>query len=353
MKSQLRKPLPCETLQRIVNDSFDNHTKVISTKQLYDGYFSLVYDLTLEDPALQTILKISPPPDAKLLHCEKDLLRKELKINSFIRENTSVPVPEVISYRFDRKILDRDYIFFQKLHGTPLNRIKKRLSEKEYEAIKEMLGVYLAEMHSIKGEFFGDFDTPEQRRNKSWKEFFIQNVREIINDGVELGAVLPRTPEKMMDIFEKNAACLEDVTEPRLTYVDLWEGNVFIAKSDGGYYIEGIIDSDRAYWGDPCYDFVSSVALFRDITREKAFLKGYSSKLGEVSFTPSLSCRLQMYRAYYDLQVIVERRSRKYQFIFSFLLWCYVTRHLNRILKYLESRINMLSAFVCSMSCMP
>jgi aminoglycoside phosphotransferase (APT) family kinase protein len=336
MKSKLSQPLPSETVEMIVRDSFDDKTTIKGIKQLLDGYFSLVYDLTLENPNLETILKISPPSDAKVLRCEKNLLQNELITNEFLRDNTPVPVPEIITTNFNRNILDRDYIFFQKLHGAPLNKAKKKLSKKEYENIKEMLGAYAAEIHSIKGNYFGTFNDPEEDRNETWKDVFLQYVRDIINDGIELEAKLPYTPEKILNIFEKNARYLEDVKEPRLTFMDLWEGNVFIAKKNGTYYIEGIIDGDRACWGDPYYDFVSSIALFKDITKEKGFLKGYSNKRGEVNFTPYLQCRLHMYRAYYDLQVIVERRSRQYPFIFSFLLWCFVTWHLKRVLKHLD-----------------
>jgi aminoglycoside phosphotransferase (APT) family kinase protein len=337
MKSKLREPLPRETVERIVKDSFDDKTSIKGIKQLFDGYCSLVYDLELENPNLETILKISPPPDVKLLRCEKNLLQNELKTNEFLRDNTSIPVPEIITSNFNQNILDRGYIFFQKLHGTPLNKAKRRLSKKEYEDIKETLGSYAAEIHSIKGNYFGTFHDPEKDSNKTWKDVFLQYVRDIVDDGIELEAKLPNTPEKILNIFEKNAHYLEDVKEPRLTYVDLWEGNVFIAKNNGVYYIEGIIDGDRAYWGDPYYDFVSSIALFKDIAKEKAFLKGYSRKRGEVNFTPYLQCRLHMYRAYYDLQVIVERISRQYPIIFSFLLWCYVTWHLKRVLKYINN----------------
>jgi aminoglycoside phosphotransferase (APT) family kinase protein len=336
MKSKLREPLPRETVEMIVRDSFDDKTTIKGVKQLLDGYFSLVYDLTLEDPNLETILKISPPSDVKVLKCEKNLLQNELKSNEFLKDNTSIPVPEIITSNFNRNILDRDYIFFQRFDGIPLNKAKRKLAKEEYKNIKETLGCYAAEIHSVKGNIFGTFNDPEEDCNKTWKDVFLQYVRDIINDGIELEAKLPYTSEKILNIFEKNAHYLEDVKEPRLTFMDLWEGNVFIAKKNDTYYIEGIIDGDRACWGDPYYDFVSSIALFKDIAKEKAFLKGYSSKRGEVNFTPCLQRRLHMYRAYYDLQVIVERRSRQYPFIFSFLLWCFVTWHLKRVLKHIE-----------------
>lgn len=333
MKNKLRKPLPFKTLELMVKDSFEDQTEIKNIKQLYDGYHSLVYDLTLENPDIQTVLKISPASYIKVLRCEKNLLINELKTNEFLRKNTTIPVPEVFKSNFDRNILDRDYIFFQKLQGTALNKAKKKLSKEEYENIKEMLGAYAAEMHSVKGDYFGSIDQSHASAHLSWKEEFLQSVRDIIDDGFEFQAKLPYSAERIMNIYEKNAYYLDDVKEPRFTFVDLWEGNVFIAEDNGKYYIEGLIDGDRAYWGDPYYDFVSSIALFKDIIKEKSFLKGYASKRGEVAFTPSLQCRLHMYRAYYDLQVIVERRSRKYPMLFSFFLWCFVTWHLKRTLK--------------------
>ncbi|MCG8325862.1 MAG: aminoglycoside phosphotransferase family protein [Thiotrichales bacterium] len=330
-------PLPRNTVESMVRDSFQKDTSIRTMKQLWGGYFSLVYDLTLENPGINTILKISPPSDAIILRCEKDLLHNELSINRFLTEKTSVPVPEIITSNFRRNILERDYIFFRKLQGMPLNKAKRKLSKKEYENIKNQLGGYLAGIHSIRGTYFGSFADSKNNCHENWKDTFLRIVREIIDDAIELKARLPDSPQAILKMFEQNAHCLEDVTEPRLVYADLWEGNVFISEKEGAWHIEGIIDCDRAFWGDPCYDFVSSIALFKDIKREQAFLKGYSSRSGQVNFTPRMQQRLYLYQAYYDLQVIVERRSRQYQMVFSFLLWCYVYRHLKGIIKKINN----------------
>ena len=129
-------PLPRNTVESMVRDSFQKDTSIRTMKQLWGGYFSLVYDLTLENPGINTILKISPPSDAIILRCEKDLLHNELSINRFLTEKTSMPVPEIITSNFRRNILERDYIFFRKLQGMPLNKAKRKLSKKEYKNIK-------------------------------------------------------------------------------------------------------------------------------------------------------------------------------------------------------------------------
>ncbi|MGW3107595.1 hypothetical protein [Streptomyces sp. NPDC001100] len=51
--------------------------------------------------------------------------------------------------------------------------------------------------------------------------------------------------------------------------------------------MEGLIDAERAFWGDPHADFVS-LALFDDIEKDAAFVACYREAGGQVAFTPRL-----------------------------------------------------------------
>jgi len=337
MKSKLRKPLPKKIIAQIVRDSFTSATEIRQIRQMKEGYFNLVYLLVLKNPDIETVLKISPPAKARVLTCEQNLIQTELGVNRLLKEKTNLPVPEIITYNFNRNIIERDYIFFQKFSGQTLDKVKRKLKVNEYENIKETLGGYAAEIHSVRGEYFGNFNASKEQWKYCWKETFLGLVHDILNDGLEFGAVFPVSPQAISTIFDKYAHYLDDVREPELTYVDLREGNILVDKdNNGSYFIEGIIDADRAFWGDPCYDFISSIALFKDIRNEQSFLRGYGLKRDAPDFSRSLRSRLYMYRVYYDLQVIVERRSRQYPIIFSFLLWLYVSWHLKHSLKSLQ-----------------
>ena len=96
--------------------------------------------------------------------------------------------------------------------------------------------------------------------------------------------------------------------------------------------MEGIVDCERAVWGDPCADFVSNIALFRDIEQETAFLEGYNqASESPLVFTPSVRRRLDLYRAYLYMIMLVEIPYREYGKAYS-LFRVHVARSLKQVL---------------------
>jgi Phosphotransferase enzyme family len=80
--------------------------------------------------------------------------------------------------------------------------------------------------------------------------------------------------------------------------------------SQGTPRIGGLIDAERAFWGDPLAEFVS-LALFADIERDPPFLNGYRKAGGTVTFDAGARLRLSLYRAYLYLIMWVEAAPRK------------------------------------------
>ena len=87
---------------------------------------------------------------------------------------------------------------------------------------------------------------------------------------------LPQSPSALRSLFEAHAWALDEVREPVLTHFDLWEGNVLVEWVGGAPRIEGIIDGERAFWGDGGAEFAPA-ALFGDIEEEPDVLEGWAS----------------------------------------------------------------------------
>jgi Phosphotransferase enzyme family len=107
-----------------------------------------------------------------------------------------------------------------------------------------------------------------------------------------------------------HASALDEVTTPVLVHFDLHDGNILVDTGDTAR-ITGLIDAERALWGDPLADFVC-LALLDDIHRDKEFLAGYREAGGPVTLDGSSPVRLALYRSYMYLIFLVEAGIRQY-----------------------------------------
>jgi aminoglycoside phosphotransferase (APT) family kinase protein len=62
-----------------------------------------------------------------------------------------------------------------------------------------------------------------------------------------------------VDFVGQRHALLDAVREPRLLHGDLWLFNLLIERGPAGPAIVGILDADRAWWGDPMADWTMFV----------------------------------------------------------------------------------------------
>jgi len=100
--------------------------------------------------------------------------------------------------------------------------------------------------------------------------------------------------------IESRLDALRDVTEPRLLHWDLWDGNVFVKEGR----VSGIVDFERAIWGDPLMEF-----YFGRFHNSKAFRQGY----GVSSPDPAQIARRKLYDLYIDLILYIECDFRQYE----------------------------------------
>jgi fructosamine-3-kinase len=308
MKSKSKKPLTFIEIQQIMESTFET-TKLGSIVELTDGWFNAAYSVELSELNQEVVIKIAPPPEIKILTYEENIMETEVQVYKILKEKTDVPVPEILSFNFTHDIINRDYLIMEKLKGIPWNKIKSKLSQKQDDQLKYKMGVYAAHINSIVGNHFGYFTDFEKSYNNNWKETFVNMIKNVLNDGIELNVELPQTRIEIMDLIEKKAEILEEVKVPQLVHWDLWEGNIFIIEQGyGNYSIEGIIDCERALWGDPLieYEFINAPT-------NEAFLKGFEKGSNEkFEYSNNLEVRRHLYNVYLFLIMVTEAISRGY-----------------------------------------
>ena len=253
--------------------------------ELTEGMFNTAYRLTAAD-GRETVLKVAPPPGVPLLTHERDLMRTEA-LAFGLMASRGLPVPEVLLH-------EDGLLLMTALKGVPWSSTRAGLSDAEHRGLRRELGAIVRELHRITGDVFGYVQGPNAA---TWREAFTGMVDAVLADADRFGVELP----DVRPAFAAHAHLLDEVTEPVLVHFDLWEGNVFVA--DG--HVEGIIDPERAMFGDPLAE-IASVALFADLDDD------YRAGYGFEGFTRAEDVRIALYRAYLCLVMIVEGVPRGY-----------------------------------------
>ncbi|TCN35034.1 phosphotransferase family enzyme [Kribbella orskensis] len=248
-----------------------------SSEELTEGTFNTVYRIGRPDGDL--ILKLSPDPDAPGLTYEQDLIHTEAE---FYRAALGkAPVPEVVHE-------GEDYLLMTALPGTTLQ------SAGAGAGVRGELGGIVASLHEVTGTGFG---YPQKGLVQRWSEAFLSMVDDVLGDAERYAVRLPRPAEQIWQAALDRKDLLDDVRTPRLIHFDLWDGNVLV--EDGR--ITGLVDGERAFWGDPVAEFVS-LSLLSGLDDE--LLAGYGADVDRE--------KLSLYRVYLYLIMLVEGTPRGY-----------------------------------------
>ncbi|MCF6469617.1 aminoglycoside phosphotransferase family protein [Nonomuraea sp. MG754425] len=299
MDSRTKRRLSRAELDALVRRAVG--TGVTDATELTDGFANAVWRLRLDD-GREAVLKLSPPPDLDQLSYERNLLRMEAAAIG-LASAAGVPVAELLRAGYDDPVLGGDYLLLAALDGVSWNAVKPD----DQRALRRELGGHLARFNAVTGEVFG---YPHAGiTGATWREAFLAMVAALLDDTRRYPTPLPRPAGEIMAVFEAAAPALDEVTTPRLVHFDVWAGNVFLDLS-GTPRIQAIIDHERAFWGDPLAEFVTPT-LFGDLAEDDPLLAGYR-EVTPLELTPAARTRLDLYRAYLHLILLIENGPRQY-----------------------------------------
>ena len=199
------------------------------------------------------VLKVGVVPGTKLLTYEQDVMLTEVECYRMIREQTNVLVPEILASDFSKQHIKSNYFFMTAMEGALLSQVSKKMEKSNLDQIKVELAGYLAQLHQIKGSYYGYFTEDPKYQYGTWKEAFFQMFEMVLQDGKEHQVRLPY--DRIRNALKRHEKLLEMLKSPALVEYDCHEGNIFVKKTGGKYRIEGILDFERAFWGDPAADF--------------------------------------------------------------------------------------------------
>ncbi|MFX0061739.1 MAG: hypothetical protein ACFFC7_06090 [Candidatus Hermodarchaeota archaeon] len=66
-------------IEQIFEDSFGD-AKIGKIEELTDGWFNTAYSIELLDRGQEVVLKVSPPPEIRILTYEKEIMQTEVQV---------------------------------------------------------------------------------------------------------------------------------------------------------------------------------------------------------------------------------------------------------------------------------
>jgi aminoglycoside phosphotransferase (APT) family kinase protein len=270
---------------------------------LTGGQFATTYRVTLAD-GTRVVVKTAPVGTDGLLTYERDLLRAEALVYGLAADRPALRMPQVLHTDFSRTLLPGDALVVSHLPGVPWvdAGLGPASSDPRTERAERETGAVLAALHAIEGPVYG---YPCGRQEATWTESFTGMIDELLDDASTWSVDVPAA--EVRAALDQHRNVLADVTRPALVHTDLWAGNVFVDPETGA--VVGVIDPERAIWGDPLADLVGIDPMGRE-PGTPAVLDGYGPL--DVD-SPSARTRLDLYRMRLCLVMMIEITPRRFE----------------------------------------
>ncbi|MET7701248.1 aminoglycoside phosphotransferase family protein [Streptomyces sp. NPDC005485] len=308
MLNHHRRQLDREQLDHVLAASGIDPALIRACTELSDATFNTAYRLRLADSAEHSglVLKVAPHPDAPTLSHEPGIMRTE---EMFYRATAGkAPVPEVVHADFTRKVIGSDFLLMSELPGGSWFAERERIADDDRTRMRAELGGMVAALHEVTGPGYGYPQFGDLAPD--WRTAFLSMVDAVLTDADTFASVLPRTTERIRRTIRARADVLDEVVVPVLVHFDLWDGNILVDRTpEGRTRISGLVDGERAFWGDPVAELVS-LGLFQDIEQDEPYLSGYRAAGGHLVFDSATRLRLSLYRSYLYLIMLVETTPR-------------------------------------------
>ena len=295
MSSPYKQQLDAAQLRALLAGAGIDPAMIQSSDELTEGLFNTAYRIELSDGNV-FVLKVSPSSEMPLLTYEHGIMVTEAM---FYRAAATarVPVPQVVHTDYTHRVVDSDVLLMSHCPGRSWYSQRDHIGPTDRARLRGDLGEMVAALHSITGPGFGYPAHSVAPLSASWREAFTAMVDAVLADAGKFGVTLPRPGGEIADVIAAHAPLLDEVATPALVHFDLWDGNILVDMSAPTPTVGGLIDGERAMWADPLADFVS-LALFRDIEQDIAFLNGYRAAGRQVTFDSHARQRLSLYRSY-------------------------------------------------------
>jgi aminoglycoside phosphotransferase (APT) family kinase protein len=280
------------SLVRTVFPSADIQSCVLFAGQ----HSNLNYDLVLDSPSIEAVLKIYLGVSSQRTPW------KETHLLRTLTTETGVPVPRVLRFDDSCDTIPRPWALHTRLPGGPASEIVDKLDDWELESLGYEMGRYLAHIHTVPLSQFGEFLVPEPLAETSEKGYVSAQTSQWLGYiGTEKPLPL-ETTEALSEAISR--AEFLDQKQAYLLHGHYVPQNVIVERGSAGYHVTGILEFERAQGGSPEQDIsvLFNWGAENLPTFQKGFLDGYSDygHLGDRFWV-----RLRFYQVYVCLQELL------------------------------------------------
>jgi len=288
-------------LERIC-DALSLDRRTLAFEPITTGHFNHSFVIR-DDRRPSFVVRIAPPDDAGFLFYERLMMRQEPPISERLLAETSVPVPRVLSSDFSREVTDRDYLVMEMLPGHALSEMGGRLTAAQTDNVLKRVGECLREVHALEGTAYG-YVGPHKPMEpyRRWADAFEKMWALIIDDIIDCEAYPESWRSPVGGLASRHRDLFDYDGPPVLLHMDVWSQNILVDETGR---LTGLIDWDRALYGDPEIEF--SVLGYCGISRP-VFWQGYGPPPQK---TREFLLRQTFYLLYEHQKYIVINRLRR------------------------------------------
>ena len=260
--------LEVETLSRLVAHHIGVAPEVVRLGRIPTGRFNTSY--LIEGGPVSLVLRIAPPDDRlRMLFYEHRMMRQEPGLHRLLLEQTDVPVPAIVAHDFGHAKIDRDYLLVERFPGAPLSQLHGHGPGQIADLLRDV-GRCLRQVHVISGDRYGYVgDRRPMEPQADWPSAFRTMWHNMLDDIERCGGYSPAEATEMRRRLDRHMRVFDRPVSASLLHMDVWAENI-LADDRGG--LTGLIDWDRALWGDPEIEF--AVLDYCGIS-EPPFWEGY------------------------------------------------------------------------------
>jgi aminoglycoside phosphotransferase (APT) family kinase protein len=285
--------LSVDQIRALLERHFGSGLHSFGVEELGGGTFNETYLIEISEKE-KLVLRIAPPVTPDIYWDDVALMRREHNTLPFFASIGPL-IPKTVFVDFTHQIIGRDYVLQTFMEGDRWSDIEDELTQEESIDLWRQCGEIVKQIHETTGEQFG-YPYPG-RAFTHWSDVILDRFSRIARSlqgyHIELSHF-----STISDIVNSAQSVLDDIRTPRLLHGDLWTFNLLVTRKNGKPFITGVLDTERAWWGDPLVDWIMFLLSIRSEERYwQSRLAAFYSGYGALGQSETTQFRQEIYKA--------------------------------------------------------